>query len=232
MSNFFNELENELYLIRPKEDELYPVNNKVEVRNDWHQKRLGKLTSSRYEHMMQKGKGSRFGTMAMNYIYEKVAELLTNAPHVVTSQAMEWGTNMEAEAILKYQEEKGLIVTQSDFVPFGEFAGGSPDGLVDETGIVEEDGIIEVKCPFNPANHAETIITDAVPDKHMMQIQGNLMATGRKWCDFISYDPRVQNEALRLFVKRVYRDEEIINELKERIVEVSEKIKELYEKLK
>lgn len=224
--NFFEELENGIYQIKAKDDDFIIDHNIDDKKSEWLQKRLGKLTSSKYEVMMQKGKGSRFGTMALNYIYEKVAELLTNAPHLVTSQAMEWGNTMEAEAIQKYEEKMGLVVVPSDFINFGEFAGGTPDGLV------SDDGIIEVKCPFNPSNHTETLITNEVPDKHMMQIQGNLMATGRTWCDFISYDPRIQNESLRLFIKRVYRDEEIIKEIQDRIEEVGNLVIKLYEKLK
>jgi predicted phage-related endonuclease len=92
-------------------------------------------------------------------------------------------------------------------------------------------GIIEVKCPFNPANHVETVITNEVPEKYIYQIQGNMMVTDRFFCDYVSYDPRVQEESLRLFVKRVYRDEEIIESIRERIKQVSELVKELYEKL-
>lgn len=226
--DFFNNLQNDIYLIKAKEEETFVVTAKDEDRANWHQQRLGKLTASRFNDMLQQGKGkdARFGTMCMNYIYEKVAELLTNAPHITTSQAMEWGTNMESEAIAKYEEKKGVLVLRSDFIPFGEFAGSSPDGLVNE------DGIIEVKCPFNPANHAETIITNEVPIKYIPQIQGNLMTSGRAWCDYISYDPRVQNESLRLYIKRVHRDEELIKALEARIDEVHEKIVELYNKLK
>lgn len=217
----YKNLDDELNSISYNEDMQEPN------REDWHQKRLGKLTASRFEDMMQKGtKGNRFGNAAMKYVYEKVAELLTNSPHTVTSQAMEWGTDTEAEAIEKYMEATGNDVTPSDFIDYGSFAGGTPDGLVGE------DGIIEVKCPFNPANHCETIITNEVPEKYYMQIQGNLMVTGREWCDYISYDPRVQEKTLQIFIKRVPRDQETIDLISERIEEVSKLVQELYNKLK
>lgn len=221
MSNILEDLENELNNISYNEDIIETS------KEDWHQKRLGKLTASRFDDMMQKGRGeNKFGTSAMRYVYEKVAELLTQAPHVVTSQAMEWGTELEQDARNKYIELTGNEVSQCDFIEFGEFAGGTPDGIIDE------DGIIEIKCPFNPANHCETIITNEVPEKYLMQIQGNLMVTDRKWCDYVSFDPRVQEESLRLFIKRVYRDEVIIEAIRERIIEVSQLIKELHSKLK
>lgn len=212
--------------------------NTLKDRSEWHKKRLGKLTSSRFDDMMQKGRGKedKFGRSAMVYIYEKVAELLTNAPHEVTSKAMEWGTDMEAVAIARYEEITGLKVSPSDFYPLGEFAGGTPDGMVEDEKAAQfsegPEGIIEVKCPFNPANHAETLILNEVPEKHLFQIQGNLLVTGRWWCDFISYDPRVQEKSLQIFIKRVYRDEQIISAIQDRITEVSEKVKELFNQLK
>jgi predicted phage-related endonuclease len=228
----FDHLEEQLNKLEPEQ------NNKFD-RLEWHKKRLCKLTSSRFDDMMQKGRGKddRFGRAAMIYIYEKIAEMITNAPHEVSSKAMEWGTDMEATAISRYEELTGLKVSPADFYPLGEFAGGTPDGLVeDEKEEVVKDrgpeGIIEVKCPFNPANHAETLINNEVPEKHYLQIQGNLLVTGRWWCDFISYDPRVQEESLQIFIKRVYRDEPAINAIQDRIVEVAEKVKNLYNQLK
>jgi predicted phage-related endonuclease len=235
-------------LLAEELNKLEPESNNKLDRSEWHQKRLGKLTSSRFDDMMQKGRGKedRFGRAAMVYIYEKVAELLTHAPHEVTSKAMEWGNDMEEVAKARYEEITGLKVSAADFYPLGEFAGGTPDGMVEDEKEQEKgkviksefiqsngpEGIIEIKCPFNPANHAETLIENKVPDKHYMQIQGNLLVTGRWWCDFISFDPRVQEPSLQIFIKRVYRDEEVIQAIQDRIQEVSEKVKELYNQLK
>lgn len=194
----------------------------------WHQQRLGKLTSSRFADMMAQGraKNDRYGVSAMKYIYEKIAEQLSSQPHIVTSQATDWGTQMEFDAIQKYEKERGVTVNQVGFVDWGEYAGGTPDG------IVGDDGIIEVKCPFNPANHIETVLEGVIPQKYIFQVQGNLMVTDRKWCDFISYDPRILEESLQLKIVRMERDEEIIQSIKDRISEVAEKIKELTLNLK
>lgn len=207
-------------------DEILDYNIAPDEKGDsaWHQQRLGRLTSSRFGDMMQKGRGQdkRFGVSAMKYIYEKIAEMITMQPHVFSSQATDWGSQMEANAIEKYEQITGNKVHYTGFLEFGEYAGGTPDGLVGE------DGIIEVKCPFNPANHVELLLEGMVVNTdHNFQIQGNLMVTGRKWCDYISYDPRVAEEALQIKIIRVERDEEIIEAIQERIAEVAEKIKEL-----
>src|SRR5207253_3198758 len=99
-------------------------------------------------------------------------------------------------------------------------AGASPDGLVGE------DGTIEIKC-YNSANHIEVLETQVVPNDHMAQIQGQLWITERKWCDYISFDPDMPENA-QLFIKRVERDEDYINNLK---VEVSIFLDEVDEKV-
>src|SRR5690606_12945331 len=220
-------IESEVNNIEYKED----VADQPQNRQEWHAARLGKLTASRFDDMMKHGRGKddKFGVACLNYAYEKVAEILTSAPHIVTSQAMEWGSDREAEACAKYEGETGYSVVPGSvvgFYPYGEYAGGSPDGLVGD------DGIIEIKCPFNPANHVETLLSNKVPDKYIFQVQGNLMVTGRKWCDLVSYDPRVQEPSLQIVIIRVFRDEELIKSIQERIVEVSALIQQLCEKLK
>jgi len=189
---------------------------------EWHQERLKRLTASRFGDMMKEGKGEeRFGMLAKKYVYEKIAEHLSGTPHIISAKPMEWGTDHEEEARNLYIEIKKVEVVQCGFLSYEEIAGGSPDGLVGEN------GIIEIKCPFNPANHVATLITNEVTDNHLFQCQGNLMITDRKWCDYISYDPRINEEKLRLHVIRINRNDQVIEAIQERIKEVSEYIDNL-----
>jgi predicted phage-related endonuclease len=100
--------------------------------------------------------------------------------------------------------------------PTIEAAGASPDGLVGAL------GLIEIKCP-NTATHLETLRTKKVPTKYNIQMQWQMASTGRKWCDFVSFDNRLP-EHLQLFFARVKRDDAFIAELEQ---EVSKFIKEL-----
>ncbi|HDZ04873.1 hypothetical protein LCGC14_0371170 [marine sediment metagenome] len=230
--------------------------------DNWFEERKGRLTSSRYVDMMsmrapgtktrrarlkkqldkkeitQKAynaeisdcvaieNAARFGDGCMTYIYEKVAEILTNSYHIKTSQATDWGLDYEQEAQDFYEKKTDNQVTQVGFITYGDYAGGSPDGLIND------DGIIEIKCPFNPANYARVLITKEVPKQDIFQLQGNLMATDRKYCDFISYDPRVVEKSLRMVVIRVRRNEEIIEAIKDRIKEVVEKLHQIIKEIK
>jgi hypothetical protein len=78
--------------------------------------------------------------------------------------------------------------------------GASPDGLVGD------DGLIEIKCP-NTATHIETLLSEAVPYKYVTQMQVQMLCTGRAWCDFVSFDPRLPPD-LQIWIKRVPADAE------------------------
>lgn len=194
---------------------------------DWHDARRGRFTSSRYADMMKQGRGKdeRFGNMCLTYVYEVLAGILTQSAHMVGSQAIDWGHEYEFEAIQRYEKEQGVKVSPAPFIPYGEFAGGSPDGLVGK------DGLIEVKCPFNPANHTKVLITKEIPEKYWFQVQGNIMATDRDWCDFVSYDPRVQDESLQIVVIRAMRCDDAIKAIDDRIKEVRTLLKQEAKKL-
>ena len=181
---------------------------------DWLAARVGRVTSSRLKDVCNFRKDGKSSADREKYLLEIVTERLTGqpVPHFVNS-AMQHGTDNEPVARLDYAwtrqvqvEETGIWV--ADDLPFG----GSPDGLIGDG-----DGIIEVKCPWNSCVHVETLL-NGMPDEHKYQIQGNLLATDRIYCDFISYDPRMV-DGLKLYVQRVLRDDDMIKT----IVEQTEK---------
>jgi len=87
----------------------------------------------------------------------------------------------------------------------------SPDRLVGE------DGLVEIKCP-NSATHLDTLLSKKVPAKYITQMQWQMAVTGRKWCDFVSYDPRFP-EQHQVFVQRIERDDEHIAQLEKDVAE-------------
>ncbi len=179
---------------------------------EWHAQRLGKATASRIADIIAKTKTGP-SAMRANYLAELVAERLTGvAAEKYTNGAMEWGTEKEAEARSVYEACIGIAVQSAGFVDHPQIAmsGASPDGYVGD------DGLVEVKCP-NTATHIDTLLGKTVPGKYVTQMQWQMACTGRKWCDFVSYDPRMP-EALRLFVKRVERDDALIAELEAEVM--------------
>lgn len=178
---------------------------------EWHALRCGKVTASRISDVIAKTKTGWAASRA-NYAAELIAERLTGKPaEGFTNAAMQWGTDQEPNARLAYEFMQDVSVEQVAFVIHPKIAdsGASPDGLV---GI---DGLVEIKCP-NTATHIDTIIKQEVPAKYITQIMWQMACTDRKWCDFVSFDPRLP-ESMQLFVKRIDRDGDLINELETQV---------------
>ncbi len=179
---------------------------------EWHQIRLGKVTASRVADIVAKTK-SGYSASRANYAAQLICERLTGVPtETFTNAAMQWGTDMEPEARLAYEFNRAAEVEQVAFVPHPSIAdsGCSPDGLVGT------DGLVEIKAPLT-ATHIETLKGRAVPAKYVTQIQWQLACTGRQWCDFVSYDPRMP-EAMKFFCVRVHRVPEIIEGLEKEVI--------------
>lgn len=166
----------------------------------WHAARLGKLTASRLSDALARTK-TGWGASRANLLAELAIERLTGQPtERYTNDAMRWGVENEPYARAAYEFRTDATVTQVGFVDHPEIAmsGASPDGLI---GV---DGLVEIKCP-NSATHLEFLMSGAVPRKYELQMLWQMACTGRAWCDFVSFDPRMP-EHLRLFVCRFEGD--------------------------
>lgn len=197
-----------------------PKQIKAEQRTpEWYEARLGKATASRFGDIVAKTR-SGYSASRNNYAAELVVQRLTNEiPEGFTSSAMQWGIDNEPVALLNYALQTGNEVEETSLWLHDSLdAGASPDGLVGA------DGLVEIKCP-NSATHLETLISKKVPRQYEAQIQGQLWITGRKWCDFVSFDPRLPENA-QMFVARVNRDELFIKELQTEIIDFLEEVQE------
>jgi putative phage-type endonuclease len=164
---------------------------------EWFAARCGKVTASRVADIVAKTK-TGYSASRENYLAQLVCERMTGKPaESYSNTAMQWGTDQEPFARAAYEAAKDVLVQEVGFVvhPNIEGAGASPDGLVGEFGLVE------IKCP-NTATHIQTLLDQKVPDKYNIQMQWQMACTGRQWCDFASFDPRME-EGLQLFIKRV-----------------------------
>ena len=192
---------------------------------EWIAARAGKVTASRVADIVAKTK-SGYSTSRANYMAELLCERLTGkAADFFQSSAMQWGTETEPMACAAYESHSGNLVAATGLMihPEIEMSGASPDGLIDE------DGLIEIKCPLT-ATHIDTLLGKSVPGKYITQIHWQMACTGRTWCDFVSFDPRMPAE-MQLFVKRVERDEKLVQELEREVrlflTELDEKIEAL-----
>lgn len=180
---------------------------------EWHALRIGKVTASRVSDVIAKTK-TGWGASRANYMAELIAERLTGEPaEKFSNAAMAWGTEKEPDARAAYEFFRDAQVVEIAFIdhPSIGMTGASPDGLVGDHGLVE------IKCP-NTATHLDTLLTQTIPSKYVTQMLWQMACTGRQWCDFVSYDPRLP-EAMSLFVKRVDRDDKLIASLEKDVAE-------------
>lgn len=166
----------------------------------WYELRIGKVTASRLADWMatSKAKATVGKPLKPRLDYEK--ELIFERQFGVAyenyvSSAMQDGIDFENFLVSQYEKTKGVKV-----VPVGAWYNdvflASPDG-----GVADE-GLLEVKVVRD--NSFTEVLVSGVPDKHWKQIQGQLFASGRKWCDYV-----VGNLNTRKFkIIRVLPDEE------------------------
>lgn len=192
---------------------------------EWKALRLGKLTASRMADVLATTK-TGMSASRKNYLAQLVAERLTGElGECFTSGAMAWGTDHEPLARAEYEILHDTFVEQVPFVDHPQIAmcGASPDGLAGE------DGLVEIKCP-NTSTHIDYLLSKKPPAKYIPQMALQLACTGRKWCDFVSYDPRMP-EKHRLFVVRYTPDADYLQKIEDEAMlflnEVEATIKQL-----
>jgi putative phage-type endonuclease len=201
----------------------------MEQRSDeWFSARLGCVTASRTADVMAKTK-SGYSASRANYMAQLITERLTGqANEGFSSAAMQWGTDTEPQARMAYELMTGETVEETGFIlhPTIKFFGASPDGLVGS------DGLIEIKCP-NTATHIDTLLAEKVPSKYITQMHVQMICTGREWCDFVSFDPRLPGD-MNFWMQRVHRDDDFCKDIETEVIafleETSMKIAKLREK--
>jgi putative phage-type endonuclease len=196
----------------------------IQGSDEWYASRCGKITASCFGKLAGKSRaGEGFTQTALTYMTQVVAERITGVPQdEIQSKYLDHGNRYESTARQLYQWHLKVRETlkQVGFVdhPVVPWCGGSPDCLVGD------DGVLEIKCPYNVHRHLANIENDGTDDRdYIWQMQGNLWITGRQWCDFVSFHPFVP-ESLQFHVVRYARDEDIIDEIAERVPRAVEQV--------
>lgn len=195
---------------------------------EWFKQRYGNASASRIKDVIAKTK-SGYSASRENYLTELVLERFGVFSEPYTSKAMEWGNEQEPFARATHEIEQGLIVQECGYILHPNIAksGASPDGLIGD------DGVLEIKCP-DTKTHFEYLLAEKPPAQYIPQMAWQMACTGRKWADFVSYDPRAP-EGLQYFYVRYERDNEYIEMLEKEVItfldEVDKRFNQLKEKL-
>lgn len=174
---------------------------------EWLAARIGKVTASRVADVIAKTKSGPSASRDA-YLGELVAERMTGQQYESFSNAdMQRGNDLEPIARAAYEIHSDVMVEQVGLVMHPTIAdtGASPDGLV------LADGLVEIKCPRTHV-HIDYMLKGKPPSKYVPQMAWQCACTGRVWCDFASFDPRMPEE-LQLFVVRYTPDPAYLREL-------------------
>ena len=184
--------------------------------DEWFQVRMGIPTASEFATVLAKGQGLTRKT----YMLKLAGERLTGVPmESYTNGHIERGKEMEAEAREIYAMAADVELTEVGFIRRGDI-GCSPDRLIGD------DGGIEVKTTL-PHLLIGLLLRDKFPPAHRAQVQGTLLVTGRKWLDLVVYWP-----GLPLFVKRAYRDEEYIADLRTELAKFNDELDDVVQRVR
>lgn len=171
----------------------------IQGSDEWHDQRRGMVTASVVDQLLTtKTIQPANNDHSRSLVAILVAERITGwTDPTYLGDDMLRGWEDEPRAVEVYGEHYAPVTTVGFLVrdDWGFRIGYSPDGLVDD------DGLVEVKSR-RPKKHLQTILDDEVPADCMGQIQCGLLVSGRKWCDYLSYCG-----GMPLWVKRVTPDE-------------------------
>ena len=192
--------------------------------DEWFKARYGMPTGSSFDKIItSKGDPSK---SQKKYMYKLAGEYISQScEETYQSAAMARGTEMEEEARNLYEFVTGMEVQEVGFCVVKDEEtqtkyGCSPDGLIGE------DGCIEIKCPLM-VTHVEYLLGNKLPTSYVQQVQGHLLVTGRKWCDFVSYYP-----GLKPLIIRVERDPNLIACLTVELESFCKGLQEIIERIK
>ena len=198
----------------------------------WDKIRVGRFTSSEMWRLLTPPKtkeakeAGRLSETALSYVNVKVAETLTGQQKVSSyAYPIVFGKEQEPIAIEAFCQKTGFSWESIGFVAFGEHSGGSPDGIINGT------DILEVKCPWAIETQLDYLmLTDQwdllrLKPEYYWQIMSNLLFTQKEKGHFCAFDDRypANKKIVHIEVKPITEDFDKIIKAIEKAVE--EKLK-------
>lgn len=159
----------------------------IQGSEEWHAARCGLITASEVKLLLTPTLKPANNDKSRAHLWELAAQRITGyVEPAYISDDMLRGHEDEVRARNLYRQHFAEV-EQVGFVTnyrWGFALGCSPDGLVGD------DGMIEVKSR-RQKYQVQTIVEHhrdgAIPPEYLLQVQAQMLVTGRRWCDLISY---------------------------------------------
>ncbi len=170
----------------------------------WLEARRGVITGSKFRTAREKLKSGQPNKAALDYARDIARERIGGkAPAQFQNAAMRTGTEQEPVARGKYEALTGNLVEEVGFFTTEDrLFGLSPDGLIDD------DGVLEIKTMVS-SDTLFTAVADGDVAAYMDQCLGYLWLLGRQWVDLVLWAPDLDH----MTIKRITRDEDAIEQL-------------------
>ena len=191
--------------------------------DEWLQARRGVITGSRFKDARDKLKSGAPSKAALSYAMDLARERLGgSAPSKFQNSAMRTGTEQEPIARAMYERSTGNLVDEVGFFTSEDgLFGLSPDGLIDD------DGVLEIKTMVS-SDTLFTAVADGDLSAYTDQCNGYLWLLGRKWVDLVLWVPDMQ----KMLIKRIERDEAAIESLEADLIAFSKLVTDYENKLR
>lgn len=180
------------------------IHNVEQKSAEWFALRLQyPLTASEAQAIGNQGKGLE------TLCWEQMAKKYSSAEQEnLTNKDLERGIELEPQALSLYELETGNKVESVGFVTnesISSVGGASPDSLVNDDGLVEAKAFADTKH-FKAVLDFKKTGTFEIESKYIWQMQMQMLFTGRRWCDFLAYNPNYKQS---LLIQRVFPDMEM-----------------------
>lgn len=192
---------------------------------EWAESRRGVITGSRFRDCRDKLKNGAPSKKCIGYAMDVARERIGGrSPDSFVNFAMRVGTEQEPYARVAYEAKTKLFVEEAGFITTDDrLFGISVDGLV------EDDGIIEIKTMVS-SDTLFTAVVDGDISDYLDQCNGAMWLLGRKWVDLILWAPDLEPIGRHLTIHRIERDDDTIDELETDLLEF-ERLVSRYENL-
>ena len=176
--------------------------------DEWKAVRQGVITGSRFSEARDRLKSGKPSSKAMLYAMNVARERCGGkAPDTFQNAAMRFGSEQEAFARSAYESATGSLVEPVGFFKTDDGCFGlSPDGLIDD------DGVLEIKTMVS-SDTLFTAVADGDISAYQDQCDGYLWLLGRQWVDLVLWAPDMADLGLDMVIHRITRDEERIEKL-------------------
>jgi hypothetical protein len=152
----------------------------------WRQARRGRLTASKRAEIIYNRRPAEWNALADEIEQELSPDYQWTEAR---GPALDWGRDHEKEAIANIMLDYGRDIEDPGLLFHTEhpWIAATPDGMIEENGRRIS---IQIKCPYNPRNHLDTLYNRSIRPVYFYQVQWEGMVAGADEIEFYSYDPR------------------------------------------